>query len=175
MKKIILSCAFAAASTIPAFAQAPAAPAPPVAPAKEKVAQPKHVQTDFIRVDQDAKNARLQTATTTYEKDGVKVDLIGAVHIGDKDYYLDLNKQFEGYETLLFEMVGGENMNNGRVPEDAAKQKDAMMGMLKIMYGVMEKALGLTSQKEHIDYAKKNFVHADLSMEEFQKLQKEKI
>ena len=39
----------------------------------------------FIRVDEDAKAARLQTAVTRFEKDGVKVDLIGAVHIGDRN------------------------------------------------------------------------------------------
>ena len=63
--------------------------------------------TDFIRIDEDDKAARLQTSVTRYEKEGVTVDLIGAVHIGDKKYYEDLNRSFEKYDVLLFEMVGG--------------------------------------------------------------------
>jgi hypothetical protein len=83
--------------------------------------------TDFIRVDEDAKAARLQTAVTRYEKDGASVDLIGAVHIADAAYYKGLGERFEGYQAVLYEMIGGQNAN---LPKDAEekeaekKQKD---------------------------------------------------
>ncbi|RYD33419.1 MAG: hypothetical protein EOP87_11005, partial [Verrucomicrobiaceae bacterium] len=48
-------------------------------------------EPEFIRVEEDAKAARLQTGVTRYQKDGAVVDLIGAVHIGDRAYYQDLN------------------------------------------------------------------------------------
>ena len=63
---------------------------------------------DFIRVDEDESAARLQTAVTRFEKDGAAVELIGAVHIADKKYYQTLSTRFEGYDAVLFEMIGGE-------------------------------------------------------------------
>ena len=68
---------------------------------------------DFIRIREDDQATRLQTAYFGYEKDGVRVDLIGAIHIADKRYYEFLNKSFECYNALLFEMVGGEKLGGG--------------------------------------------------------------
>ena len=133
----------------------------------------KEQRTDFIRVDEDEKNSRLQTSVTRYVKDGVSVDLIGAVHIADKQYFLDLNNLFTQSEVLLFEMVGGDKMKEGKNLNDA-KKKDAQFSFLETMYNTMQDKLDLAGQKDHVDYSKENFVHADLSMEDFQKLQKEK-
>ena len=131
--------------------------------------------TDFLRVDQDDTAARLQTSVTRYEKDGATVDLLGAVHIADKAYYDDLNKRFGSYDALLFEMIGGENLVDGKMPEPAGgKDEDAVMAMLANAYEVVSRFLKLTDQKSAIDYSKKNFVHADLTVNEFTKLQAEK-
>ncbi len=140
---------------------------------KEEQKEKKEQRTDFIRVDEDEKNSRLQTSVTRYVKDGVSVDLIGAVHIADKQYFLDLNNLFTQSEVLLFEMVGGDKMKEGKNLNDA-KKKDAQFSFLETMYNTMQDKLDLTGQKDHVDYSKENFVHADLSMEDFQKLQKEK-
>lgn len=137
---------------------------------EDNVLEPK---TDFIRVTEDKKNVRLQTSVTRYEKDGVSVDLIGAVHIADKQYFADLNALFTKYEVLLFEMVGGDKMERGKKIVEA-KQQNVEFSFLGKMAKTMENKLELTGQKDHIDYSRENFVHADLSMEEFQKLQKEK-
>jgi hypothetical protein len=56
---------------------------------------------------------RLQTAITRFvpagtDSDTVVVELVGAVHVGDADYYEALNKRFEGYEVVLYEMVAPE-------------------------------------------------------------------
>jgi pyruvate/2-oxoglutarate dehydrogenase complex dihydrolipoamide acyltransferase (E2) component len=149
----------------------------------------------FIRVDEDDNAARLQTAVTRYEKDGVTVDLIGAVHIADKKYYETLSKRFEGYESLLYEMIGGEKFNAAReaaaapnlpaekpaepeapaaddAPAEEEEKKD-MSGLHQI-YGMVARFLALTGQTDHIDYTKKNFVHADLTHDEFEAMQKER-
>ncbi len=47
---------------------------------------------DFIRVNETEETAKLQTAVFGYVKDGVRVDLIGAIHLADKRYYEFLNK-----------------------------------------------------------------------------------
>ncbi|QTN31590.1 hypothetical protein HZ994_04370 [Akkermansiaceae bacterium] len=130
---------------------------------------------EFIRVKETDDSAKLQTAVFGYEKDGGHVDLIGAIHIADKGYYQFLNKRFEGYGVLLFEMVGGERLGGGKNKREADKQEgENKLAGLRTLYESMEKALGLTGQGSQIDYFAENFVHADLTMEEFEALQKER-
>lgn len=154
--KTLLSALAAVCFALPALAEAPK-------------------PTDFIRVDEDAKAARLQTAVTRYEKDGVTVDLIGAVHIADAAYYQGLTKRFEGYQAVLYEMIGGENAN---LPKDAgekeAEKKQKDLSGLHQLYTMVARFLALTGQMGSIDYTKGNFVHADVTMEEFQRLQTER-
>jgi len=123
----------------------------------------------FIHVEEDAKAARLQTGITRYAKDGATVDLIGAVHIADKAYYKALNQQFTKYEVVLFEMIGGEHMNAAPAA-NAGKRPHP----LAVLYGVLANSLGLTGQVDHIDYTAKNFLHADLTANEFAEKQEER-
>jgi hypothetical protein len=164
--KPILSLLTLATLALPiAYAQEPA----------EQKADPAVVEapaTDFIRIDEDDKAARLQTAVTRYEKEGVTVDLIGAVHIADKKYYEDLNKSFDNYEVVLFEMVGGENLVDGKAPE-GGDGGDLQSKVLRQMVAGMSRFLKLSSQMVEVDYSKKNFVHADLSLKQFEKRQKD--
>ena len=134
---------------------------------------------DFIRISEDAAHAQLQTAITRYEKDGTAVDLIGAIHIADKAYYEQLNQRFTHYDVLLFEMIGGENIA-ARLTEKA--QKPAAPGQanpqkldtLRQLYSSACDLLHLTGQTDGIDYSAKNFVHADLTYDQFQSLQTER-
>lgn len=128
---------------------------------------------EFIRVDEDAKAARLQTAVTRFEKDGATVDLIGAVHIADKAYYDSLNKRFEGYEVLLFEMIGGEGVKPGAPPEPDPGKKEKP-NALALIYGKAARMLKLVGQVDHIDYRAQNFLHADLTINEFTEKQEER-
>ncbi|WP_411826013.1 hypothetical protein [Luteolibacter sp. AS25] len=131
---------------------------------------------DFIRVKETEEFAKLQTAVFGYERDGVEVDLVGAIHIADKAYYEFLNGYFENYEVLLFEMVGGEALGGGKRPAAIGGKQEGDAGKmdgLKTIYESLEKALGLTGQAGLIDYFADNFVHADLTMEEFDAMQEE--
>ena len=148
---------------------------------------------DFIRVKKTDELVKLQTALFTYEKEGERVDLIGAVHLADRQYYEFLNDYFKKYDVLLFEMVGGENLGVAAKVELVQKEQekitevesavtaegdlepaeDSLAG-LGALYGSMEKALGLTGQGEVINYLAENFVHADLTLNEFQAPQKER-
>lgn len=140
----------------------------------QEAAEKKEAATDFIRIDQDEIAARLQTSVTRYEKNGVTVDLVGAVHIADKKYYDALNKALGEYEVLLFEMVGGENMVDGKFPERGEDEEGGNLqtNLLRGMVDGMSRFLQLASQTEEIDYSPKHFVHADLSLKQFQKKQK---
>ena len=142
---------------------------------------------EFIRVDEDPSAVRLQTAVTHFEKDGAKVDLIGAIHIADKAYYDALGTRFTTYDSLLFEMVGGEKFPAAKVeanavppepepvPVDpAVKKKQPNLSGLHKIYETIATYLDLTGQVDEIDYTTKNFVHADLTSDEFFDLQAER-
>jgi hypothetical protein len=76
--------------------------------AQQPAAEPEQERKlEYVRVDEDDTAARLQTTVITLEKNGVQVDLVGAIHIADKAYYDKLNERFTGYDKVLFEMVGG--------------------------------------------------------------------
>lgn len=124
---------------------------------------------DFIRVDEDDAAARLQTAVTRYEKDGASVDLIGAVHIADEKYFKELTARFTKYDSLLFEMIGGEKFAAQPTLKIAAEEKK-LSGLHQI-YDTVARHLKLTGQVESIDYRAENFVHADLTLAEFGEMQ----
>lgn len=131
--------------------------------------------TDFIRVEKGEEKVLLQPAAATYAKDGVKVTLLGAVHIADKAYFEDLNKRFKTYDRVLFEMIGGENLGAAPQPEEQkANEEKPGLSALGDVYKMVSSFLKLSDQKAEIDYTAKNFVHADLTMAEFQKLQEER-
>jgi len=130
-------------------------------------------EQEFIRVDEDAKASRLQTGVTRFEKNGVTVDLIGAVHIGDKAYYEALNKRFTGYEVLLFEMIGGEDIKPGDAPAPKVDEQETP-SPLALVYDKVARALKLVGQVDHIDYHAENFLHADMSAAEFSEKQEER-
>lgn len=128
----------------------------------------------FMRVQRDAKHqpTALETATVRYVpasgRGDLVVDLIGVVHVGEKAYYRKLNQQFEQYDVLLYELVAPQGT---RVPRGGDRQSGNPIGMLQqLMKGVLE----LESQVEHIDYHKKNFVHADLSPDEMLKAMRDR-
>ena len=127
--------------------------------------------TEFIRVQRSEKQVTLQTAVTRYSKGNTHVDLIGAVHIADKEYYQKLNKDFKAYPVLLFEMIGGEKLGQGRPMPKKDENAKSALGLLNTAFDTMQTMLDLSSQKDHIDYTAKNFLHADLTVEEFLTLQ----
>ena len=128
----------------------------------------------FLRIRRDAKGRpiAMETSVVRYQtknEDGetVFVDLIGAVHVGQQEYYDSLNKQFEKYESLLYELVAPEGTvipKGGRVENDSIAL-NPVGGIQKGLKTMLE----LEFQLEKIDYTKKNFVHADMTPTEFGK------
>ncbi|MGJ8672199.1 hypothetical protein [Rubritalea sp.] len=146
--------------------------------ADEKISQQvlteeKEQDTEFIRVHRRENDLSLQTAVTRYTRGVVTVDLIGAVHIADQVYYEALNKNFKNYQVVLFEMIGGEMLGEGRPIPQTAKGEGAL-GFLGTAYEKAQQLLKLSGQKDRIDYTAENLLHADLSIAEFQALQEER-
>ena len=156
---------------------------------------------DYVRYVGDNQRGKLETAVVTLQNAaGATVDLIGAVHIADAAYYQALMKLFTGYEALLFELVDGQKLRESveakpkpvvkvtpkkDIPppvkpvadddevEEAGHNNPAFAVLRMMMHGIGT-YLRLQYQTDGIDYHTKNFVHADVSMDEFVRLQAEK-
>ena len=119
-----------------------------------------------IRRDNRRKPVAFESSVTRYLglKDGetVTVDLIGVVHIGEQEYYDKLNELFENYDSVLYELVAPE----GTVVEKNQDPRESM-NPIAAMQVMMQTALGLEFQLQHIDYKADNFRHADMSPDEF--------
>lgn len=117
-----------------------------------------------VRLRENKKRASLETATISMANaEGVKVDLVGAIHIADKKYYDRLNKRFKRYDAVLFELVGGD----GNVVEHL-KQEPDKNNAIRFFQVLLKNALKLEFQIDAIDYSAENFIHADMSTEEFE-------
>jgi hypothetical protein len=130
-------------------------------------AEKKENKGEFIRVLRDEKDRpiAMQTAIVRYAKkgdeSGTYVDLVGAVHIGDTSYYKELNKEFENYDALLYELVAPADTR----PKTGGGSSHPVGQLQQGMKNVLE----LDYQLDRIDYHKKNFVHADMSPDDFSK------
>jgi hypothetical protein len=134
----------------------------------EKEAETAPLFLRVVRDDQKVPQA-LETSVVRYvgksgKYAGATVDLIGAVHVGEKSYYEALNKRFETYEVLLYELVADKGT---KIPKGGGKGRSSHP--LGMMQEGMTDVLGLVHQLRHVDYTKKNFVHADMSPDEFSK------
>jgi hypothetical protein len=146
------------------------------AESSESAAEKDSIGKDWVRLRKDPKGqvTGMQTAIVRYAKAGDKtamplhVDLIGAVHIADPGYYKQLNEQFQQYDALLYELVAPE----GTVVERGRGTSNAHP--IGAMQNVFKDLLELDHQLEDVDYTKKNFVHADMSPEDFQKAMKDR-
>lgn len=120
---------------------------------------------EFVRIkkDGDDKPVSLQTAIARYtstEDKNLRIDLIGAVHIAEDAYYQELNKRFRAYDAVMYELVAPEGT---RVPKGGQGTGSAVSGLQHSMKDVLE----LEFQLEKVDYSPENFVHADMTPEEF--------
>lgn len=89
------------------------------------------------------------------------VDLVSAVHVAEKSYYDQLNRLFEKYDVVLYELVAPEGT---RIPKGGPVGSQSSVSMVQTgMTGL----LGLEFQLRAIDYTRQNFVHADMSPEQF--------
>ena len=129
----------------------------------------------FIRYTNDRTGGgTLQTSIVRYEnEDGVTVDLIGAVHVGDQAYYDLLQERFASYESLLYEMVMPKGANPA-ARNRPAEDPPLAMQLIGSLQKAMQLALDLEYQTQALDYSPKNFVHADMDLETFMQMQSDR-
>jgi len=151
---------------------------------KEQAAQPGKAQSQevdsskpsqFLRIRRDEKNqpVALETAIVRYapmdcSQTSPAVDLVAAVHIAEKSYYQQLNREFQKYDVLLYELVAPEGT---RVPKGGVRPSGHPVSFLQ---STMSDVMNLTHQLQEIDYTPKHFVHADMSPEQLSKSMKDR-
>ncbi|MGI9474743.1 MAG: hypothetical protein ACR2NZ_24640, partial [Rubripirellula sp.] len=134
-----------------------------------KESEAKKPESLYLRVQEsdESKPRALQTAIVRYKGKadtpyaGKIVDLVGVVHIGQKEYYEDLNKRLSKYDAVLYELVAPDGTRIR--PEDLQKRRSVIASM----QSGMKDMLNLEYQLELIDYLAENFKHADMSPDEF--------
>ncbi|RIL08750.1 MAG: hypothetical protein DCC75_08140 [Proteobacteria bacterium] len=126
--------------------------------------QPQGAQK-FVRVRRDAAGAplALETSIVSYvsKKDsGLRVDLVSAVHVAEASYYQALSAKFRSYDAVLYELIA---------PKETRPQvsSDSALSTLSMMQHAIKDVLQLEFQLDGIDYHQTNFVHADMSPDEF--------
>lgn len=142
--------------------------------------QPSPADEGYVRLLRGAngKPTELQTAIARFAKDGTTVDLVGVIHVGDLVYYQKLDKHFNNYQSVLYEMILD-------VPKSVSHQNDVreLLGRerkeprvdttkggrdsLSLFQQKLAELLGLEFQLPNIDYTRDNFHHADLTLQEF--------
>lgn len=123
---------------------------------------PDKVPSDFVRFVKVDDGGHYDTAITTYTKGDVRLTLFAAVHIADQACYELLNDRFTACDALLYELVG---------PEDYRPTKDregSGFNPIGLLQQGMKNMLELQFQLDAIDYTAANFVHADMTPQEFE-------
>ncbi|MEE8452223.1 MAG: hypothetical protein V3R99_09920 [Thermoguttaceae bacterium] len=148
-----------------------------IAPAAEPEAESKRKDRDeveFIRLvrDQSDMPVSMEVAIVRYTPRGDRrgkptVDLIGAVHIGEKSYYEQLNREFRKYDAVLYELVAPEGT---KVPKGGGTSNHPV----SMLQNGMKSILKLEFQLSEIDYGRENMVHADMTPEQFAKSMKQR-
>jgi hypothetical protein len=121
----------------------------------------------FMRLTRDARQSpvALETAIvrdrTSTGPRGLVVTLVGVLHIGEKSYYAQLNRELASYDAVLYELVASPNRNVPKAGESGGSNP------LSLAQNGMKDLLGLEFQLNAIDYTGKNMVHADMSPDEF--------
>lgn len=110
---------------------------------------------------------------------GPSIWLTGASHLGDAEYYRALQTHLDAQTLVLFEGVGGDDVERGprrRHQPDSSRTApggaDAKAGSLQEQ---MAKSLGLEFQLEAIEYDRSHFKNSDLNVEELRALMADEV
>jgi len=124
----------------------------------------------------------LQTGVTRFQRGLETVDLVAAVHLGDAAYFEALGALLDGYDLVLYEMVGGpagrreaaDPAGGSGAPRETGsggpRPADPILGAVGGLQQAATQFLGLRFQLDAIDYHRPHFRHADLTWEEYQRL-----
>jgi hypothetical protein len=124
-------------------------------------------KSQFVRLTRTAEKRPLALETAIVRctpadrrRSELAVDLVAAVHVGEKSYYAQLNREFAGYDVVLYELIAPETAS---IPKGGSNSNNPV----STLQNGMKDFLGMEHQLQHIDYGRRNMVHADMSPEQF--------
>jgi hypothetical protein len=88
---------------------------------------------------------------------GRRVDLVGAVHMGDTAYYREVQRLLEAADVVLYELVR---------PADGKEPEESEAHPVRRFQQQLAKWFGFAFQMDAIQYDRPHFVHADMTMEQ---------
>ena len=127
----------------------------------------------FTRYSREGAKPGLQIGVAHYEKAGApRVDLVGVVHVADATYYEEVQRLLDREGVVLFEMVRNDDATGEKkaaVPEKPAAEDPAVRNLdaLRKFQKTLGTLLDLSFQTDGIDYRRRHFVHADMTLDEF--------
>ena len=115
----------------------------------------------FARIVERDDGGQLDILVATYQKGDTELTLFAAVHIADVELYREMHRRFAACDVLLYELIADADLR----PYPGMRTEDDWFNAFQ---GGMGRGLGLVHQGDHIDYRKPNFVHADMTGEEWE-------
>ena len=127
---------------------------------------PIHMEPGFVRtVDRTDGIAVSQTSARKLVAPGKPdVWLVGAAHIGLKQYYQDLQALLDAQEVVLFEGVRQKNASDrpGKIDPKAPQ----------MIYQIIGSSIGLDFQLADIQYDRPSWINSDLTMDDLDRINK---
>lgn len=161
-------CGFAQAVVSPPASNETAGAATEAEPAADAdVAEAESPEYVRVKESDSGQPEALQTAIVRFRGrpgsryEGHTIDLVGVVHIGQREYYEDLNDRLQKYDRVLYELVAPDGTRI--TPEDLEQRRS----LIASMQTGMKDMLNLEYQLELVDYTVENFRHADMNPDEF--------
>jgi len=119
-----------------------------------------------------------------WDRAPVRVDLVSAVHVADACYYRELQSRLARYDRVLYELVADKSRSPALPgqrwrpppppPRTPGSAKRAGKGLVGWVQRFTASTLQLSFQLEELDYSRANWYHADLDLQQFQRLQKQR-
>lgn len=128
----------------------------------EVVAEKEAPRRPFTRLIENEEGGRLEILIATYEKDGTELTLFGCVHVADRAFYVGMQKRFQKLDALLYELIADPDLRP--YPGMEVGDDEHWISMVQ---GGMGAGLKLSDQFGAMDYRMENFVHADMTGEEW--------
>jgi hypothetical protein len=121
----------------------------------------------YTRYAKDGAKPGLQIGVVHFEKPGApRVDLVGVVHVADPAYFAEIQGILDREEIVLFEMVRNPDEDGAKKPEPANPAVDDLDTLRKFQKTIAT-LLDLSFQVDHVDYRRKHFLHADMTLDQF--------
>lgn len=158
---LVLTSRLAAVGLIVTLAACSASPvAPPPVSGLPRTVGPARSGAVYSRTVQTAPDTfAMQTGSRTFQRAGSPdIDLVGVVHVAEKDYYRRIQARLGRADVVLYEGVA----NKDGAASEVATGKTA--------YGRLASSLGLVVQQPGIDYSPRSFRRCDLTVEEMEAL-----